>query len=94
MTGPYESIIGFRVDRVLQRFLLQTPVALRGRQARRAAGRRCSSTSTRQTGQARGIERLLIPDRGALMMPRRADATPARSLAGALRQAPGRGSSR
>ena len=25
MTGPYESIIGFRADKVLQRFLLQTP---------------------------------------------------------------------
>ena len=25
MTGPYESVIGFRSDKVLQRFLLQTP---------------------------------------------------------------------
>jgi len=25
MTGPYDSVIGFRADRVLQRFLLQTP---------------------------------------------------------------------
>jgi calcineurin-like phosphoesterase len=25
MTGPYESIIGFRPDKVLRRFLLRTP---------------------------------------------------------------------
>ena len=25
MTGPYESVIGMRVDKVLKRFLLQTP---------------------------------------------------------------------
>ncbi len=27
MTGPYESVIGFRSDKVVQRFLLQTPTA-------------------------------------------------------------------
>jgi 2',3'-cyclic-nucleotide 2'-phosphodiesterase len=25
MTGPYESVIGMRADKVLKRFLLQTP---------------------------------------------------------------------
>ena len=40
MTGPYESIIGMRVDKVLKRFLLQTPLVLRGGQAGRPPRRR------------------------------------------------------
>lgn len=62
MTGPYEGVIGFRADRVLQRFLLQTPSTFEvaKRDVRLAAALIDVDEST---GRARGIERLLIPDR-------------------------------
>jgi metallophosphoesterase (TIGR00282 family) len=61
MTGPYESIIGMRVDKVLKRFLLQTPSAFEvaKRDVRLAAA---VVDVDEATGKARGIERLLIPD--------------------------------
>jgi 2',3'-cyclic-nucleotide 2'-phosphodiesterase len=60
MTGPYESIIGMRVDKVLKRFLLQTPSSLEvaKRDVRLAAA---VVDVDESTGKARAIERLLIP---------------------------------
>ena len=60
---PYEGVIGFRSDRVLQRF---HPDAgrIRGRQARRAARRRVIDIDE-TTGRARAIDRFLVPDGGA-----------------------------
>jgi metallophosphoesterase (TIGR00282 family) len=60
MTGPYESIIGMRADKVLKRFLLQTPVPLEvaKRDVRLAAA---LVEIDEATGHARAIERLLIP---------------------------------
>ena len=60
MTGPYDSVIGFRADKVISRFLLQTPVALEvaKRDLRLAAA---LIDIDEQTGKARGIERMLIP---------------------------------
>jgi hypothetical protein len=61
MTGPYESIIGFRADKVLERFLQQTPrpfdVAKRDV---RLAGAVVDIDEA--TGRARGIERILVRD--------------------------------
>jgi metallophosphoesterase (TIGR00282 family) len=61
MTGPYESIIGMRTDKVLKRFLLQTPAPFEvaKRDVRLAA---VVLDIDEKTGKARGIERLLIPD--------------------------------
>jgi metallophosphoesterase (TIGR00282 family) len=61
MTGPYESIIGMRVDRVLKRFLLQrsVPLEVAKRDVRLAAA---VVDIDETTGHARGIERLLLPD--------------------------------
>jgi len=61
MTGPYEGVIGFRADRVLQRFLLQTPSTFEvaKRDVRLAA---VVIDVDETTGRARGIERLLLPD--------------------------------
>ncbi|MEA2603094.1 MAG: 2,3-cyclic-nucleotide 2-phosphodiesterase [Acidobacteriota bacterium] len=61
MTGPYESVIGMRVDKVLKRFLLQTPASFEvaKRDVRLAA---VVIDIDEQTGKARGIERLLVPD--------------------------------
>jgi metallophosphoesterase (TIGR00282 family) len=63
MTGPYEGVIGFRSDRVLQRFLLQTPSTFEvaKRDVRLAAALIDIDEST---GRARAIERLLLPDTG------------------------------
>jgi metallophosphoesterase (TIGR00282 family) len=60
MTGPYDSVIGFRSDKVLQRFLLQTPVSFEvaKRDVRLAAAVLDVDEST---GRARGVERLLLP---------------------------------
>jgi metallophosphoesterase (TIGR00282 family) len=60
MTGPYESIIGMRADKVLKRFLLQTPAPFEvaKRDVRLAAA---VVEVDEATGRARGIERLLIP---------------------------------
>jgi calcineurin-like phosphoesterase len=60
MTGPYESIIGMRADKVLKRFLLQTPVAFEvAKRDVRLAGAVIDVDET--TGKARSIERLLLP---------------------------------
>jgi metallophosphoesterase (TIGR00282 family) len=61
MTGPYESIIGMRVDKVLKRFLLQTPSSFEvaKRDVRLAAA---VVDIDETTGKARGIERLLVKD--------------------------------
>ena len=61
MTGPYESVIGMRVDKVLKRFLLQTPSSFEvaKRDVRLAAA---LVDIDEKTGKARKIERMLIPD--------------------------------
>ncbi|HEX3551906.1 MAG TPA: TIGR00282 family metallophosphoesterase [Thermoanaerobaculia bacterium] len=61
MTGPYESVIGMRPDKVLKRFLLQTPASFEvaKRDVRLAA---VLVDVDEATGKARGIERLLVPD--------------------------------
>ncbi|MBV8203174.1 MAG: TIGR00282 family metallophosphoesterase [Acidobacteria bacterium] len=63
MTGPYESIIGMRADKVLKRFLLQIPAPLEvaKRDVRLAAA---VVDVDETTGKAQGIERFLIPDPG------------------------------
>jgi metallophosphoesterase (TIGR00282 family) len=61
MTGPYEGVIGFRSDRVLQRFLLQTPASFEvAKRDVRLAGALIEIDES--TGRATAIERLLIPD--------------------------------
>jgi 2',3'-cyclic-nucleotide 2'-phosphodiesterase len=61
MTGPYESIIGMRADKVLKRFLLQdrTPFEVAKRDVR-LAGAILDLDET--TGKARRIERVLVSD--------------------------------
>ena len=60
MTGPYESVIGFRVDRVLHRFLKQTPSSLEvAKRDVRLAAALLDIDET--TGHARSVERMLIP---------------------------------
>jgi hypothetical protein len=61
MTGPYESIIGFRVDKVIERFRKQTPVGFEvaKRDLRLAAA---VVDVDEGTGRARGVERLLVAD--------------------------------
>jgi 2',3'-cyclic-nucleotide 2'-phosphodiesterase len=61
MTGPYESVIGMRTDKILKRFLLQTPSAFEvAKRDVRLAGAVIDVDET--TGKARGIERVLVPD--------------------------------
>ena len=61
MTGPYESVIGMRVDKVLKRFLLQTPSSFEvAKRDVRLAGAVIDIDES--TGKARGIERVLVPD--------------------------------
>jgi metallophosphoesterase (TIGR00282 family) len=61
MTGPYESVIGMRTDKILKRFLLQTPAAFEvAKRDVRLAG--VVIEVDEATGKARGIERLLVPD--------------------------------
>jgi metallophosphoesterase (TIGR00282 family) len=61
MTGPYESVIGMRADKVLKRFLLQTPAPFEvAKRDVRLAG--VLIDVDEETGHARGIERLLVPD--------------------------------
>jgi metallophosphoesterase (TIGR00282 family) len=61
MTGPYESVIGMRADKVLKRFLLQTPSSFEvAKRDVRLAGAVIDVDET--TGKARTIERLLVPD--------------------------------
>lgn len=59
MTGPYDSVIGMRVDKALRRFLYQTPGPLEvaKRDVRLAA---VQVDVDEATGRARSIERLLI----------------------------------
>lgn len=61
MTGPYDSVIGFRVDRVLRRFLLQTPATFEvaKRDVRLAAA---LVEVDERTGKAQAIRRFLVPD--------------------------------
>ena len=60
MTGPYESVIGMRVDKVLKRFLLQTPSSFEvAKRDVRLAGAVVDIDET--TGKARSIKRLLEP---------------------------------
>jgi metallophosphoesterase (TIGR00282 family) len=61
MTGPYDSIIGMRADKVLKRFLLQTPAPFEvaKHDVRLAAA---SLDIDETTGHTRRIERHLIPD--------------------------------
>ena len=64
MTGPYESVIGMRVDKVLKRFLLQTPSSFEvAKRDVRLAGAVIDVDEA--TGRARGIERLLVPHQEA-----------------------------
>ena len=59
MTGPYDGVIGFRADRVLERFLLQTPTSFEvaKRDVRLAA---VLIDIDETTGRARSIERRLV----------------------------------
>jgi len=61
MTGPYQSIIGMRADKVLKRFLLRTPQAFEvaKRDVRLAAA---VLDIDEATGKARSVERLLLPE--------------------------------
>jgi hypothetical protein len=61
MTGPYDGVIGFRADRVLERFLMQTPTSFEvAKRDVRLAGALIDVDES--TGRATAIERLLIPD--------------------------------
>ncbi len=63
MTGPYDGIIGFRPDKVLQRFYLQTNVSLEvAKRDVRLAGALVDVDE--QTGKAVKVERLLVPYTG------------------------------
>ena len=61
MTGPCQSVIGMRTDKVLHRFLHQTPggFEVAKRDVRLAA---VEIDIDESSGLARGVERLLIPD--------------------------------
>ncbi|MEE9562111.1 MAG: TIGR00282 family metallophosphoesterase [Thermoanaerobaculia bacterium] len=61
MTGPYESVIGMRSDKVLRRFLLQNRslFEVAKKDIRLAA---VVIEADESTGKAQGIERLLISD--------------------------------
>jgi 2',3'-cyclic-nucleotide 2'-phosphodiesterase len=61
MTGPYDSIIGMRSDKVLERFLKQTPSSFEvAKHDVRLAGAVIDIDESE--GRARGIERLWIAD--------------------------------
>lgn len=60
MTGPYESIIGMRSDRVLRRFLLQSKAAFEVAKGRVQLAAVMIDIDE-DSGKARSIERLLIP---------------------------------
>lgn len=61
MTGPYDSIIGMRPDKVLHRFLQATPASF---QVAKGDVRLAAAVVDvdEATGKARGVERLLIPE--------------------------------
>jgi 2',3'-cyclic-nucleotide 2'-phosphodiesterase len=60
MTGPYDGIIGFRADRSLQRFLLQTGSRL---EVAKGDVRLAAAVVDvdEATGHARSVQRLLVP---------------------------------
>ena len=61
MTGPYESIIGMRADKVLKRFLLRTPTSFDvAKRDVRLAG--AVLDIDEETGKCRSVERLLEPE--------------------------------
>ncbi len=60
MTGPYDSIIGMRADRVLRRFLLQSKSAFEVAKGRVQLAAVVIDIDE-ATGKASSIERLLIP---------------------------------
>ena len=61
MTGPYDSIIGMRTERVLQRFLLQSRVAFEVAKGLVQLAAVVVDVDEKD-GRARSIERLLIPE--------------------------------
>ena len=64
MTGPYESIIGVRADRIVKRFLTQTPTSFEvAKHDVRLAGAIVDIDET--TGKARSIERIMVKDQSA-----------------------------
>ncbi len=64
MTGPYQSIIGMRSEKVLKRFLLQTEAAMEvAKKDVRLAGVVIEVDEV--TGRARSIERILIENEAA-----------------------------
>ncbi len=61
MTGPYESIIGMKTDKVLRRFLQQTPFPFEvAKRDVRLAG--CLITVDELSGKAARIERIMVQD--------------------------------
>lgn len=61
MTGPYESIIGMKVDKVLHRFLRQTPSPFEvAKRDVRLAGSLITVDET--SGKASAIERIMVSD--------------------------------
>ena len=61
MTGPYESVIGMKVDKVVRRFLHQTPFPFEvAKKDVRLAG--CVITVDELSGKASTIERILVQD--------------------------------
>ncbi|MGB5161214.1 MAG: TIGR00282 family metallophosphoesterase, partial [Thermoanaerobaculia bacterium] len=64
MTGPYQSIIGMRSEKVLKRFLLQTKAAMEvAKKDVRLAGVVIEVDEV--TGRAQSIERILIENEAA-----------------------------
>jgi 2',3'-cyclic-nucleotide 2'-phosphodiesterase len=62
MTGPYEGVIGFRADRVLHRFLLQTPASFEvAKRDVRLAGTMVEVDGA--SGRATSVRRLMVADR-------------------------------
>jgi metallophosphoesterase (TIGR00282 family) len=60
MTGPYESVIGMRQEKVVQRFLRQTPIGFEvAKRDVRLAGALIDVDP--ESGRAQAIERILIP---------------------------------
>ena len=64
MTGPYESIIGMRSDKVLRRFLLQSKAAFEVAKGRVQLAAVMIDIDE-DSGKASNIERLLIPAKEA-----------------------------
>lgn len=61
MTGPYESIIGMKADKVVRRFLRQTPFPFEvAKNDVRVAG--CVVTVDEHSGKASKIERVMVRD--------------------------------